>query len=174
MSLPSFLPSSKAWGHSMKSFVFVWSQIHLGMLHYHFIKGERRISMHASLRSNLKHWHPYYWVCWNGCCSEATQHNSAALGTPPFPTKSRTPLPSCQDTRSMPTAGVGKCSGRFCFPQWCTSRSMTESEMRYTQIGKEALDNTWTCEHFSDYILARQSASTPTSSLLFHRWIPNA
>ena len=33
------------------------------------------------------------------------------------------------------------------------SRSMTETETRYSQIEKEALATTWACERFSDYIL---------------------
>jgi transposase InsO family protein len=35
------------------------------------------------------------------------------------------------------------------------SRSMTETEMRYAQIEKEALAITWACERFSDYILGK-------------------
>ena len=35
------------------------------------------------------------------------------------------------------------------------SRSMTETERRYTQIEKEALAVTWACEKFADYILGR-------------------
>ena len=32
---------------------------------------------------------------------------------------------------------------------------MTETEMRYAQIEKEALATTWACERFSDYILGK-------------------
>ena len=33
---------------------------------------------------------------------------------------------------------------------------MTETETRYAQIEKEALASTWTCEHFTDYILGEK------------------
>ena len=36
------------------------------------------------------------------------------------------------------------------------SRSMSETEMRYVQIEKEALTVTWACEKFTDYILGRK------------------
>ena len=36
------------------------------------------------------------------------------------------------------------------------SRSMTETEARYTQIEKEALATTWACECFTDYIQGKQ------------------
>ena len=36
------------------------------------------------------------------------------------------------------------------------SRSMTETETRYTQIEKEALATTWACEKFATYILGRK------------------
>ena len=34
-----------------------------------------------------------------------------------------------------------------------TSRSMTPTEQRYTQIEKEALALTWACERFADYLI---------------------
>ena len=36
------------------------------------------------------------------------------------------------------------------------SRSMSETEMRYAQIEKEALAVTWACEKFTDYVLGRK------------------
>jgi len=36
------------------------------------------------------------------------------------------------------------------------SRSMTETEMRYAQIEKEALATTWACERFTNYILGKK------------------
>ena len=47
-------------------------------------------------------------------------------------------------------------------PDWkpvaYASRSMTETEMRYAQIEKEALATTWACERFSTYILGMKFA----------------
>lgn len=54
-----------------------------------------------------------------------------------------------------------------------TSRSMTDTEQRYAQVGKEALGLTWGCERFRDFLIGRHSAMEtdhkPLVSLLGHQ-----
>ena len=47
-------------------------------------------------------------------------------------------------------------------PVACASRSMTDTECRYTQIEKEALALTWTLEHWRDYLLGMPKIKVET------------
>jgi len=70
-------------------------------------------------------------------------------------------------------------SGEDWRPVVYASRSMTDTERRYTQIEKEALAVTWACDKFSDYILGRRieiesdhkpliPLLTPSSWIVYH------
>ena len=41
-------------------------------------------------------------------------------------------------------------------PVACASKSMTETERRYSQIEKEAFVMVWACERFEDYVLGKE------------------
>ena len=47
-------------------------------------------------------------------------------------------------------------SGTQLKPVAYASRSLTDTELHYAQIEKEALATTWACEKFSDYLLGKQ------------------
>ena len=82
--------------------------------------------------------------------------------------------PSADTTLSADASAYGlgaillqKVNGEEWKPVAYASRSMTETEMRYAQIEKEALATTWACERFSDYILGKRLPLRQTTNLLF-------
>ena len=84
---------------------------------------------------------------------ELTKPTVLALYNPKAPTK------ISADASSY---GLGAVIMQQNGPDWkpvaYASRSMTETEMRYAQIEKEALATTWACERFSTYILGMKFA----------------
>ena len=63
------------------------------------------------------------------------------------------------------------------FPIAFASRAMTNTEMRYAQIEKEALVITWVCEKFSQYILGKrillETDHKPLVPLMTHKHLDN-
>ena len=51
-------------------------------------------------------------------------------------------------------------------PVECTSRSLTSTELKFTQIEKEALGMAWACRRFSDYLVGMLSQVETDHKLL--------
>ena len=111
-------------------------------------------------------------------CSEATQHNTAVLWR-------HHPLQQSQCYPCPAVRSQVKCQqwilahshkgGHFCYPPKCMPLGLWQRlKWGTNRSGRKPLTlATLVCECFSDYIMARQSASRPTTSLLFHCRVPN-
>ena len=82
--------------------------------------------------------------------AEMSKPTTLALYDPKVPTK----VSADASSYSLGAVLMQETESRW-RPVAYASRSMTDTELRYAQIEKEALAITWSCEKFSDYILGK-------------------
>ena len=99
---------------------------------------------------------------WGPSQASAFQKLKAALTSPTvlawYDPSADTKLSADASAYGLGAVLLQKVNGEEWKPVAYASRSMTETEMRYAQIEKEALATTWACERFSDYILGKTIA----------------
>ena len=81
--------------------------------------------------------------------AELTRPTTLALYSPDLPTK------ICADASTYGLGAVLLQEHNEWKPVAFASRSMTDTEKRYSQIEKEALALVWACEKFSDYVIGK-------------------
>ena len=94
---------------------------------------------------------------WGPSQASAFQKLKAALTSPTvlawYDPSADTKLSADASAYGLGAVLLQKVNGEEWKPVAYASRSMTETEMRYAQIEKEALATTWACECFSDHII---------------------